>query len=354
MKTNPVIIALLSLAALLPAVADTLTLKDGSTLEGTIISEEGDSYLVEVQVTKTIKDERKVAKADVEKITRERPDVTAFEGIAKFVPTPDFLSDAQYGERINAVEKFIKDFPASRHQEKAKEMLVVLKAEATQVASGGIKIEGVVVSPEDYRKNAYELDARVEQARINGYIQERQYLAALRAFTDFSQNFKGTTSLAELTPLMQKVMANQVAEARQLLGTLDQRIKTRQTGLERMDAADRKITENAIMDEDKLIEARFEAEKQARVVWFTPSPFSKQALEGIVRAGESEIKRLETASPAPGGDSGKLWRDAMSLIKNGGSQADVSAAIAAARSAGVSQKYMTLLDDAAKANAPAK
>jgi len=350
MKYNPTLIALFSLAILLPATADTFTLNDGSTVEGTIIKEDADSYLIEVQVTSSIKDERKVAKADVAKVARERPDEKAFEKIEKFVPTPDLLTDAGYGERISAVEKFIKDFPSSKHLDKAKAMLATLKSEAPLVASGGVKINGGIISPENYQQNTFYLDARVEEAKINLLVAERQYLAALRAFSDFSTNFKGTTSLAALTPVMQRLMANQVAEAKQLLATFDDRVKKRDIGLERMAADDRRITENAIKEEDKAIEARFKAEKAAHIIWVVPSPFNKSTLDEIVRSGEAEIKRLETSSTVLGNDSGKLWREAMSLIKNGGSANDISAAIAAARDAGVSAKYMTMLEEAAKAN----
>lgn len=57
MKNKPALGALCLLAATLPCVADTFLLKDGTTLNGAIVSEAGDSYILEVQVTKSIKEE---------------------------------------------------------------------------------------------------------------------------------------------------------------------------------------------------------------------------------------------------------------------------------------------------------
>ena len=48
------------------AFADTFVLKDGTTIEGTVIRQDDDAnYVIEVQVTSTIKDERVIPKADV-------------------------------------------------------------------------------------------------------------------------------------------------------------------------------------------------------------------------------------------------------------------------------------------------
>ncbi len=351
MKRKPIILGIISLAIALPATADTFTLKDGSTVEGTVLSEAGDSYLVEVQVTKSIKDERTIAKADVAKVVRERKDQTAFEAIAKLVPTPDLLTDEEYGQRISAANKFIKDFSDSTKKADVEKILATLKQESAQIASGGVKMNGTIITPEEYKLNAYELDAKVQEARIRNMVQAGQYLGALRAYSEYAVKFKGTTSLAVLTPVMRQVAKRQVAEAKQLLATYPERLKKRQVGLERMSPDDRRITENAIKDEDAAIEARLKVEKDAKITWVTFSPFNKSSLDEIVRAGESESRLMDSVTiPAPGQDSGKLWRDAMALIRNGSPAAEVTAAITATRSAGVPPDYITILEDAAKAN----
>jgi hypothetical protein len=348
MKKKSFLLPILVLSLVLPAAADTFKLKDGTSLEGTIISEEGDSYLIEVQVTKTIKDERKVLKEDVAKVTRESPEDKAFVEIEKLVPTPDLMTDEEYGERITAVSKFLKDFPSSDNAKKANEMLATLKEESTQVASGGIKVNGALVTPAEYKVNAYDLDAKVKEAQIRRYLAAYQYLTALRLFSDFTADYQGTTAFTALAPVILQVMKGQVAEAKQLLATFDARVNKRNLGLERMSADDRRGTENAIAEEDAAIEARLKAEKDNRIAWVSPHPFSKTALEEVVRSGEAEIARLGTVKPALGMDGGKAWREAYAMIRGGGGSTAVSTAIAAARTAGVSAKYMAILEEAAK------
>ena len=110
---NLSIITLCLLANSLFSAADTFILKDGTKLEGKILSEEKDAYLLEVQITKSIKDERKVLKTDVADITRVSLDIIAYEAIAKFTPTPDLLTAAEYLQKISTTEKFLEAHPAS-------------------------------------------------------------------------------------------------------------------------------------------------------------------------------------------------------------------------------------------------
>lgn len=334
------------MAASLVAQADTFVLKDGTRVEGTIVSEEGDSYVLEVQVTKSIKDERKIAKADVVKIDRDKPDLKAFEAIAKIVPTPDLLTDEEYGERLIAVRNFLKEFPSSDKSKAAEAMLETLKAESTQIASGGVKISGSIITPAEYKVNAYDLDAKVKEAEVRKLVDKREFLAALRAYTGFCADFQGTTAYASLSPIMQQVMRNQIAESKQALLTLDERTKKRLLGLERMTPEDRRISESAIAEESANIEARLKAEKDAHIVWVTPSPYSKAALEESVRAGEAEMNRLGTVDTTLGQDAGKAWRDAFAMIRSSSNEAAVTAAVTAARTAGVSPKYMAMLEAA--------
>ncbi len=349
MKKTPALLALISLVVPMTAQADKFTLKDGTILEATIASETPDSYLLEVQVTKSIRDERKVAKADVVKVEREQPDLKAFEVLGKLVPTPDLLTDEEYGARINAVQKFLKDFPTTIKEKDAKAILATLKTESGQIASGGIKLDGAIVSPADYPFNAYDLDARVEEARIRNLVNRGDSLAALRAFSEFCRNFESTSSFGSLSPLMIQVIKNQVAEAKEALLTLDARLKKRAAGLEQMSLESRKISENAIKEEDAAQEARFKAEKNAKMDWVTISPYNKSTLDETARFGDAEVIRLSNIKISVGKDGGRAWREARAVIRNGGSSSAITTAISAARNAGVSPKYMAILEEAAKA-----
>ena len=74
---------LLAMAASGLAFADTIVMKDGTKYEGEVLSEDAESYTMAIQVTPSIKDERRLLKADVESVKRSSPDDEAFEEIDK-------------------------------------------------------------------------------------------------------------------------------------------------------------------------------------------------------------------------------------------------------------------------------
>jgi hypothetical protein len=348
MKKTPAFATFCLLAFSLPSVADTFTLKDGTTLEAKVLKEEADSYVLEVQVTKTIKDERKVAKADVTKVTREQPDLKAFEAIEKLSPTPDFLTEADYTARILAAEKFLKTYPATSKSKEAKAILDTLRSEGQEIAAGGIKINGKIVSKEDYKANAYEYDARVQEAKIRALAAENQIVPALRAFADFDRDFRTTLSYGALVPLAKQLIQTHVSESQQALSTLDVRLKERQTGLQRMVAEDRATTEAAIKEEDEAIEARFKSEKDAKQVWVTTSPYHKASLEEAVKFGQLEIARVSAVKTELGVDGGKAYREVVSAVRSGANAATVTAALAAAKTALVPARYTAPLEAEAR------
>lgn len=348
MKSNPALAALCLLSITLPCHADTFTLKDGTTLEATVISEAGDTYVLEVQVTKSIKDERKIAKADVVKRTADQPDLKAFEAIAKTLPTADFLSDDEYAIQIAAVEKFLKEYRASNKTKEAKAMLETLKAEVAQISAGGIKFNGKIISPAEYKANAYDLDARVKEAKIRRLVDGNQFLPALREFVEFDRDFRTTLSYGALAPLMKQVIQNQVAEAKQALQTYDARIKARDVGLQQMTLEDRKVTEAAIKEESAQLEARFKAEKDAKITWVTTNPFHKASLDETVKFGELELVRLAAVKTVLGVDGGKSYRDVYNAVQGGANAAAVTAAVTAAKAAAVPATYLAPLEAAAK------
>jgi hypothetical protein len=332
----------------LTAFGDTFVMKDGTTVEGSILREDATSYVVEVNVTKTIKDERILAKADVTKVQREQPDLIAFESIAKLVPAPDFLSSDDYAKSIRKVEAFLKEHVGSSKSREAKAILATLKAEANEVLTGGVKMGGKIIPQSEYHANAYELDARIQEAKIRALVKESKFLPALRAYSDFDRTFRNTSSNTALIPLMIQVINTYLADVSQSLSTLDARIKERQIGLDRMPAGDRQSTQSAIAEENAAIEARFKAEKDAKLGWVTLHPFFKPALDDTMTYGKQELTRLNTLKSAPAVDGGKVFRDALSTIQSKSDASAMTTAINQAKTALIGPKYIEILETAAR------
>ncbi len=334
----------------LPCMADTFTLKDGTVFEATVLKEDAESYTLEVQVTKSIKDEKTIAKADVQKVDRAKPDLVAFEPIAKLVPTPDFLKDEDYAARIAAVNKFLEANRSSEKTKDAQAILETLKAEASSIAAGGLKLNGTIITLSEYEANQYDIDARVQEAKIRSLATSRETLLALRAFSDFDKDYRATLSYGALAPFMIQMMKGYVGDLKQSLLGLDARIKTRDQGLLQMALADRAATEAAIKEENAAIEARYQAEKAAKQNWPTITPYHQASLKDSIHFGDLEIARLTTVKTTLGVDGGKAYRELYSAVKSGAKTTIVTAAFTAAKTALVASRYIEPLDAIVKAS----
>jgi hypothetical protein len=351
MKKRPILATLCYGLIALPCLGDTFTLKDGSTVEGAVLREEGDSYILEVQVTKSIKDERKISKSEILKQAREKLDLTAFAAIQKLVPVPDFTPADDYAPKISAATKFIEQFPGSSKIKEAKAILAELSSEAAAINSGGMKMSGKVLTSAEYKANAYEIDSRIAEAKIRRLVESGDQLAALRAFAEFDRDYRSTLSYGTLAPFITQVIKAYVAELKESLATLDERIKTRQTGLQQMAMSDRSATDEAIKEEAAAIEARYQAEKTGKTGWLTISSYHKASLDESIKFGESELVRLAAVKPVLGQDGGRIYREAYNAVHNNLSAATVSAAIANAKAALIPASYMAPLEAAVR---PAK
>lgn len=334
----------------LPASADTFTLKDGTILEGSILRQDANSYVLNVNITKTIKDERVVAKDDVVKIEKAQPDLKAFVEIAKLVPVPDLLTADEYSARIAKVEKFLADNRGTSKSKEGKAILSALKEEANQILAGGIKLNGKFISPEEYKANAYEVDSRVHEEKIFALLKDSQRLKALRAYLEFNRDFSNTNANIELMPHIILAINAYMAEADQLHATFAQRNDKRTRGLDQMSVSDRNTSEAAIRDENSLQERQFKLEKDSGIGWVTLQPYCKSTIDETLSFGKQELARLNAQRIAPAVDGGKIYRETLALIQHNGSASDISAALGGAKTAKIAPRYVSILEEAAKAS----
>lgn len=331
----------------LGANADTFILKDGTRVEGAIIREDGTSYVIEVQVTKSIKDERVIAKENVVKVEGEKKDLTAFDSISHFIPTPDALTADEYASRIAAVEKFLKDYADSSKSNQAKAILSTLKNEANEILSGGIKFKGKIITAAEYRANLLDIDAGIQEAGIRRLLNAGRYVEALRAFSAFDSEFRNTNARSALLPLIIQTIHGYLAQTTQSLAGYDARVKEREVGLQRMQPDDRRRTQAALAEEVAGFEKRLKAEKEAKVGWVSTSLSYKPSLEETMTFGKQELTRLTAAATPPAVDAGTAFRDTLRKIQNSTDVASKNAALSDAKTAMVSDKYLAILQAAA-------
>jgi hypothetical protein len=345
---------LLFLLAIASAAADSLELKDGTKLEGTILREEGDDYIVQVQVTKSIKDERRIPKADVVKQTAEKKDETAFVELAKLVPAPDLLGEPAYAARIAKVAAFLKAFPDSPKKSAALKIHDELETERAAITAGGVKFEGKMISAAERAPRAYGLDATIQANTVRAAVEANDMLSALRGWSKLETDFSGSSAYRELIPFMVTAMKSHLANVNTTLAGLDARVKAREAGLAGMSGNDRARSQQAIQDEQNAYLAHVAKEKADGIKWLSLDPYVKAPLDETKRLLDNEIRRLTNLDLTYLRNAEQAYADAWAEVtRPGATRREAEAAISKARGENVPQAYLDqLLAAAPAAEAP--
>ncbi|MEI6675855.1 MAG: PTPDL family protein [Verrucomicrobiota bacterium] len=336
--------------------ADIFTLKDGKVLEGKIVREQGDSYVIEYQlnrVNKGIKDFKIVPKKEVVKIVTDKPDDQAFAVIAKLLPTPDLLTEDDYQQRCQAVKSFISKFPNSDRLKDAQGILKKLTDESAAIAAGGRKLQGMMILGPDYRANAFDLDARVFEAKIRDAANKAQTLVLLRDFVEFDRDYQSSASFREVLPLVIKSLQAFHTQLTNELATFDERMDKQAAEAEALAQRDGGSSRRALAEQSAELEVRYKKEKKAEQSWVTPHSSHRQSLEDDNSFAESELQRLTQlrSRPAPTPDGGKVFRNTWKILHGDSAAETVEKAISEAEAAGLPERYVKLLQAEVKAPA---
>lgn len=274
--------------------ADTLILEDGEKIEGKLIRETEDSYVIEISITEKIKDEKIIPKSKVRSLEKEAPDSILYSKIKSLTPTPERLSVANYEERIETVESFLNEFPESGKVPRVQRMLDTLQAELEVVRAGGIKFNGKMVTADEYDANTYEYDAMMAEKEIQVAIERREIIGALKLFAVYETKFGRADGRENLVGRIRQVLSVLSTAVESSIASYDDRVAKRDAGLEQMSGDDKLQTERAIARQHETLEKRFVEEKAIKAGWITPDENHKGSLEECRRQIQNELKRLDS------------------------------------------------------------
>ncbi|MEP4079940.1 PTPDL family protein [Haloferula sp.] len=324
--------------------ADTIRMRNGIEYEGEILAEKDDHYVVKIQVTKSIRDERKIPKTEILEIVAEKKDKQAFEKIKTLVPTPDLLTRDQYDSRTEAVESFMAEFSKSGLLKKADELLKVLDAERSVVAAGGVKFEGKMIEGSDRAARAYPLDARIAASKVTRHGDDGNTTLALRAWSELETRFGTSQAYIDTIPYAQKMMTSHLKALDKNLASFDARLKKREDGLARIDERDRERTKRAIAEKDAAYERQIEEEKEKKIKWLSLDPYHKRTMTDTKRQLETALGKLERfdSSKVPNADD--AWNDAWETLTGVTDRQAATAVVSAARAARLPKEYLDILE----------
>lgn len=341
------------LALISAASADTIILKNGTRLDGTVLREEGDVYVCSVYVTKNIKDERRIPKAEVSRVDKTDPSLKEYPEIKALLPVPDLMPIAGYQERIDTANGFIKKHPKSVWASDASKVVAALEEELNAIRQGALKFNGKLIKAEERAQDAYEIDAMVLAAKMKQRADSGDTTGALRLFYEMNALQPASKAFKDSLPLAKQVIASYQQEARSLAASFEERQRTRETNLAQLAPEQRARTQAAQAAESAAIAAQNADIKQKKMIWLALDPNDKRVLDEMIRTAENQAKQLDTliAKNAPA-DGGEAYRKAWADIHATHEVDKLNEALESARKAGIKGKYLTDLEEAAKAALP--
>lgn len=337
------VLTLILLVSSAPVQADTYVLTNGRKLEGELIRETEDSYVIEVQLAPTIKEEKVVNKKDVLRIIEPEKGMKEFLLLREMLPASDGLKVWEYQQRVKSLDEFIKKYPTHSKIRDAIEMRDDMREELRQVEDGAVKIDGVLYPATELRENAYELDARMEARKIKDLVSQRQYLQALRAYSGFVDDYAATRVNEELVPLIFKVIEIHTRQASKWLDSYEQRVEERENGLLSMKLSDRISSQRAIQEEEDMLKRHYQNDVVNRVGWVSIHPFSKESLAHTLQFAKTETRRIENLLAQRPGDAGELYRELYRLYQQTSDEALLRPKLREAQDLGIPKRYLEKL-----------
>ncbi|QQL43992.1 PTPDL family protein [Sulfuriroseicoccus oceanibius] len=278
--------------------ADTVILNDGTKYEGNVLSETDEKVVIQVRVG-GILDEKHIPASEVQGVVMQTPEQKMWEKSKVTLPTPDLRGVAYYDELIDEkLKPFIAEFPTGVHIREAKLQLETLEGEKEKVQQGGVKIDGLWLSPEEYEQRKYWIDAEKELLEMRNHADEGNIVSALRTFdaleNEYPESGAFAQALTEVRPVLERYDRELRAEIDRGL-TLDDRVRAATGSLS---GAEKRVTEATIRRKAELAEKRTEREKKQDVKWLTPNEYDNRMLGDIRKTVKSELERVIELNPA--------------------------------------------------------
>lgn len=283
----------LLMALAVPAFGDIFTLKDGTKLDAVILEKTLEQYVLEVNVTRTIKERRTIKREDVESIERVSEADLAFEGMEKLTPAPPLLSVKGYDERIKVLKDFLGEHKLTTAGTKATKMVSELEEERARIAAGDLKMaDGKFITAEERVSDVIAVESQILRQEFETLVAAKSYTAAFRKYDELEKKYFGSQALRDAVPEMAKLVTIYgKLIARELKG-FDAREEVRIESIKKLSDSDYARALAADKAHAAQFEKLWEAEEKAGERWLSIDSKSAESMKSALATLQQELARL--------------------------------------------------------------
>lgn len=298
--------------------AEVFTLVDGSKVEGEVIQDLGESYLIRRKVVGNIRDEKEIKKADIVQRKKSVPDdKLEFERLKPILPTKDLLTQREYKILIAQVDDFLKKHEISKYKRRVKNMKETLTEELAQINAGSVKFEGKFLTEEERTANLYEIDSRIEVRKIKTLLRAGLTRPALNAIDTFRDEFSHSNAYKENHKLLTAAYKKYYGELYQKQEKLIETGGKDTSFLAKLSISERQNVKAQMEEDQKKLDAILADERKRKVKYKTIDENSGQSLRQALRTVKTEYTRIQKQNLEKLKDGSQLYRDSLSAIEAG-------------------------------------
>lgn len=282
------------LAVASSAVADTITLKSGTKIEGKILSETATEVTVEYRESATITDRKTLKRDEIVSITKETPDIAAWDAIKSLRPGPNSLPAAQYDHVLRSLNAFIAAYPTSTFIEEAKKNAAAFEADKKRVDAGELKFADRWLTQEEAEKERYQMNGAIAFNYMRTQATGGDLIGALNSFAQIEKNYGGSASFPDAVELAAKILPTLKATVERA----HQNLKTEAIGRQQAAPQSRAELEAAVKREEDAGVAAIAAAERAGLKWPPLNIRSSKSLAKIAEKLGPETTRLAALNVA--------------------------------------------------------
>jgi hypothetical protein len=294
---------------------DSVTLKTGETINGTIRTETNTEVVIDVPVSASITDERVIQKADMLKEDKAQPDQIAYKQLMAVQPSPELSYSSQsYEQILKSLNAFETQYPTSSYLPEVKKLAGVFAEEKKKVDAGEFKYEGQWLSKDETARRQIQIVGleyynQMEQEAANGDL-----VAAMQTLEAIEKGYSTTRIYPKAVTLGQEVLERFEQD-------LMVRVKADQDRLKKT------IDFTAEPEKSRIIAAaKAEQERAEEVIaqavrsgakWVPLIPRSQVSIETLQKTAAAEAQRLSVIAVGPMNESVAKVDDARKAMATG-------------------------------------
>jgi hypothetical protein len=280
--------------------ADSVTLKTGEKISGTIKAESATDVTIDVPVSASITDERVIKKDDIAQVDKAQPDQIAYQQLIAVQPNPDLsLTPDEYDQILTSLNAFIKQYPGSTYLPEIQKLAGVFQDEKNRVEQGQLKYMGEWLSKADAAGRQIQIDgiryydSMVQQAAAGDFV------SAMQTYDVIEKKYVSTRSYPAAVQLARTVLSR----LQQDLASRMQQVKADQAQLQQTILATAEPAKSNLIvsarEEQDRASATVAAAIRAGQKWTPLIPRSQVSVDTLQKTVTSEASRIASIQVEP-------------------------------------------------------